>query len=534
MVSLVLSRSPRDQSRPSDDAESVPRNRTFEMPRSHQDKRPLRSHDLLFGELTRRPTFVFLSLLVILLPAVLPLACSPENEKAGIENVLLISIDALRARNSGAYGYDRDTTPNLDLLASEGTLFERAYTQQAWTLSSHISIFTGVYPGVHRASKSRPPLPAIKTLAQILKRNGFTTGAFTGIGGLMEPKFGLERGFDHYETGVNDAQKDNAPRFEWLQDQAWARKTYPDHRFFMFSHYYDVHSDLGTDTPYHSPPPFGLMYLNGKLDWKYRGDTALLSWFQKTRNVSPYDQDILRALYDGCIRYVDEKGLGLLLEKLKALGLYESTLIIVLSDHGEEFFEHGAMTHQQTYEETTRVPLILRGPGVPKGLRIPYLVELVDVAPTVLSLLSIPIPEYVQGESLVPLFDGARPKKIAAHIDGSVEIWVAKSRVVLEKDGEYWSYLNTVVPTYGGADSIPFKTDEPGELYRLATDPDEKSNLIDERPQIARSARKELIRWYSENQSLSRQLEKMGSAGIRSQEEKEELEEILKELHYIR
>ena len=130
--------------------------------------------------------------------------CGPVAEPERIENVLLVSIDDLGARHTGAYGYSRETTPNLDRVAAEGTLFESTYVQQTWTLTSHLSLMTGLYPQVHGASKLRAARPAATTLAEILKWNSFATAGFTGIGGFMGPQFGMGRGFDKYEIGEND------------------------------------------------------------------------------------------------------------------------------------------------------------------------------------------------------------------------------------------------------------------------------------------------------------------------------------------
>jgi arylsulfatase A-like enzyme len=159
----------------------------------------------------------------------------------------------------------------------------------------------------------------------------------------------------------------------------------PEHRFFLFAHFYDVHSDFKTDVPYFAPPPYDLMFLPGGLNWKHRGDSALLQELYKSGKVTPEDRRILTALYDGGVRYCDEKGVGPLLEKLRELKFDDDTLVIITSDHGEEIFEHGESIHQQPYEETSRVPLVFKGPGIPRGLRLPYLAELVDLMPTVLS-----------------------------------------------------------------------------------------------------------------------------------------------------
>ncbi|MFQ5457787.1 MAG: sulfatase, partial [Myxococcota bacterium] len=326
-----------------------------------------------------------------------------------IRNVVLISIDALGAKHVGAYGYDRNTTPSLDRFARAGTLFLYAYAQQMHTLSSHLTLMTGLYPHAHGASPKRVASPRATTLAEVLRAHGFTTAAFTGKVGYAGPRFGLGRGFDLYRTGTGDGADENGPRFEWLEAQARARAADPDHRFFLFAHFYDVHSDFKTDVPYYAPPPYGLLFLPEGLHWEHRGDTSLIEKLYKSKKVTDEDRRVLTALYDGGVLYTDEQVLGPLLEKLRALGFDDETLVIVTADHGEEIFEHGEGIHQQPYEETARVPLVLRGPGIPRGLRLPWLAELVDVMPTVLSLLSLPVPPQVQGDDLAPLLRGGKP-----------------------------------------------------------------------------------------------------------------------------
>lgn len=477
-------------------------------------------------------------LLWIVAPLLIALTgCAPEAERDPIENVLLVAIDGLAANHSSGYGYHRNTTPNLDLAALDGARFENAYSQQPWTLTSFISLFTGLYPQVHGASGLVPALPGAITLAEVLKRNGFATAAFTGAGGPIGPQFGMGRGFNEYEIGRNDAGRDNEARLLWLEKQAEARSKDPAHRFFLFAHYNDLHSDQGTMVPYDSPPGYRLMFLPGGLNWARYGDSGMLLRLQNDGNVTEEVQEDLRALYDGSVRYCDEVGLGPLLNKLRALDLYDRTLIVITSDHGEEFFEHGAPLHQQTYNETSRVPLVFLGPGIPGGVHIAHVVELVDVMPTILSLLSIPVPNHVQGQDLNPLFTGDEPRKKAAYVDGRIKDWtepVVKSHLVMEHEGQRWSYMSKVDkrPDRGGP---IFETIGSEELYLLDTDPNQKANLVAEYPEIAGQLRAKLLRWYSENESRARELQmSKGEKKFLSEEQKKELQETLRELHYVR
>lgn len=394
-------------------------------------------------------------------------ACT-QNEPE-IRNVVLVSLDTLGAKHVGSYGYARDTTPNLDRLATEGTLFEYAYTPQVWTMTAHLSMMNGLYPAAHGAAKQRRVSPAATALPEILGENGFTTAAFMGTGGFAGRGYGLARGFEKFQIGKIRADLDSEKVFDWLDEQAASIRTNPDHRFFLLAHYYDAHSDFGRPVPYWAPEPFQLRYLPDGLDWARKGSTGLLQRLEKQGAATPHDKTVINALHDGGVRFTDEKALGALVEKLQSLGLLEETLLIVTSDHGEEIFEHEGALHQQPYEETARIPLVMRGPGIPKGQRVTDLVELVDIMPTVLSLLDIPAPAHVQGDDLSPLLEGRGKLPLQeAYVDG---IFGAvpplldhkQSSVVREIDGTRWAYVNTVHPK-GEEGRRVFEVRGPGEL----------------------------------------------------------------------
>ncbi len=441
-----------------------------------------------------------------------------------VRNVVLISIDALGAKHTGAYGYARETTPNLDRFAAKGTLFIYTYTQQIHTLASHLTMMTGLYPQAHGASEKRVVSARATTLAEILKEHGFTTAAFTGKVSYAGPRFGLGRGFDLYRTGSGNAEEENGPRFRWLEEQARARAANPEHRFFLFAHFFDVHSDFKTDVPYFAPPPYGLMFLPGGLNWKHRGDSGLLQELYESGEVTDEDRRVLTALYDGGVRYCDEKGVGPLLEKLRELGFDDDTLVIITADHGEEIFEHGEGVHQQPYEETSRVPLVFNGPGIPRGMRLPYLAELVDLMPTVLSLLSLPIPAHVQGDDLRPLFFAEKPREQVARVDGNrKDTHMFKSNLIVELEGRRWSYLNRVL-RQPEAEGGSFRVKDRGELYDLDGDPDQRVNLVRKRRDVAGILTEDLLAWYAETDALAQRLgvSEAGTAVI-SEEEKQRL-----------
>lgn len=451
---------------------------------------------------------------LLLAVALLAIGCTKEPQ---IRNVIVVSLDTLGAKRVGAYGYERDTTPNLDRLATEGTLFENAYTPQVWTMSAHISMMTGLYPLAHGAARKRASSPAATALPEVLGEAGFTTGAFLGAAGYADKTFGLGRGFDAYMTGLMNAEYDNKKLFKWLDKQAELQKKDPGHRFFALAHWYDVHSELRGDLPYTAPEPYRLRYLPEGLDWPRKGASKLLQKLEED-GTTEQDRHVISGLHDGGIRFTDEEALGALVEKLEELGLLDETLLVITSDHGEEIFEHGAALHSQPYEETARVPLILYGPGIPRGRRVPQLVELIDIMPTVLSLLGLPTPEHVQGHDLTPLLrDGGSIPREQAYVSGlfgAVEPFLMhkQSKIVRDVDGVRWAYVNTVHHD-GDEGTRSFETRTPGELYRLNDDPDQRKNVAADHPELARELEQALLAWYAENDSLAGKLGQRKSWG---------------------
>jgi arylsulfatase A-like enzyme len=303
------------------------------------------------------------------------LACgdAPSGPADAPRHLVLISVDTLGAKHVGAYGHTRDTSPAIDALARRGVLFEHAYTQQVWTLTAHLSLMTSLNPQAHGASERRAAWPAAPTLPAVLSGAGFETAAFTGVGGYMSPRYGLGRGFRRYAIGATHDARDDARRIAWLREQAERAARDPGHRFFLFSHYFDVHSDVGTDVPYAAPEADARRYLDEVLpdgeSWGRRGDTDLLIELEKSGAATERDRAVIGALYDAGVRYTDREGVGRLLAAIDALGLAASTLVVLTSDHGEEIFEHGKVSHQQPFDETARIPLVFAGPGVPEGVR---------------------------------------------------------------------------------------------------------------------------------------------------------------------
>ena len=325
------------------------------------------------------------------------LGCEQRNAERGARpardlNVLLISIDTLRADHLGCYGHPVIRTPNIDRIAAEGTLFEQCTTPAPITLPAHTSLMTGTYPFTHgvRDNARFHVHEDNVTLAEVLRDAGYVTGAQIAAY-VLNREFGLDQGFDTYED-VETARRTRLAatdpaaserKAEVVCDGAcgWLREHVGD-RFFLFVHFFDPHS------AYDPPGRFAAQYKN-----RYLGE----------------------------IGYVDEQ-IGRLLGVLDELDLTRRTLLILTADHGEGLGEHGEDTHAHyVYDATLSVPLIFRCAGlVPAGRRVGAQVRLVDVAPTVPAMLGLPPLRDADGASLLPLLSGDRGWSGSAGLRGDV------------------------------------------------------------------------------------------------------------------
>ena len=328
-------------------------------------------------------------------------------------NVLLVSIDSLRPDHLGCYGYRRDTSPNIDALSRQGAIFLNAISTTSWTLPAHMSLFTSMDITVHGVSNDGFGLHSdIPTLAGILSKNGYQTAGFCSSP-YLNPAFGFNRGFDiYYNTDMDKPDFVDTVLMEdrEIWDRCHADVTSPrihalavdwleklkDKPFFLFLHMWDVHYD------FIPPPPYDTQF-----DPDYRGTISSRHFMHNKAihpEMDPRDLQHIIALYDGEIAFTDHY-LGLIMAKIRELGLMENTLFIIAADHGEEFFEHGNKGHRITlYDETVKIPLILKLPGKDLGgEQISNQVSIIDIAPTILNALKIPAPEQMQGRSLLPL-----------------------------------------------------------------------------------------------------------------------------------
>jgi arylsulfatase A-like enzyme len=334
-----------------------------------------------------------------------------------------VSIDSLRADHLGCYGYERDTSPTFDRLAEHGVRFETAVSTTSWTLPAHAALFTGLYDPAHGTTDVYYRLaPGYRTLAEHLGAAGWTTvGLYAGP--LLHPSFALDQGFEQWISCMSEpasAITEDDPATIYAANQAsHADVTGPrtleaaravlgspsEEPLFLFVHLWDPHYD------YIPPAPYDALF-----DPEYEGNVDVRQYAHNEAihpGMDRRDLEHVIALYDGEIRFTDDN-LSELLRLFDEARPGRQRLTIVTADHGEEFFEHGRKGHQQTlFEESIRVPLVLHWPGrLPAGRVVPGQVSLVDVAPTIVSLLSLdPLPA-TQGIDLSPsLQGGALPKR---------------------------------------------------------------------------------------------------------------------------
>ncbi len=379
-------------------------------------------------------------------------------------NVVVVTFDTTRADHLACYGKEDVKTPVLDALAAEGTLFEQAAAAIPITLPSHSSLMTGKVPFTHGVRDNGLFVLGEEqiTLAEILRERGYRTAAAIGAYPLTA-EFGIDQGFelfdDHLTTEYEDIHGQRVfPKQKLFFDERKAARVNEailpwleeNHRepFFLWAHYFDPHHP-------HEPPP-------------------------------PYDQLYAHDPYLGEIAYSDES-LGTLINTLKRLGVYERTLVVFTSDHGEGRGEHDESTHSLLlYDSTLHVPLIVKAPDSPQGQRVRERVGIMDVLPTVLDYLGLEAPEGIQGQSLRPYLEGdpeRAPKRRPLYAE------TLSPR--LSRD---WGELRSLY-----YEQFQYIHGPRPELYDLAQDPRQLRDLMAERPEVAANLRGRLASYLEEN-----------------------------------
>lgn len=402
------------------------------------------------------------------------------NKGKNSRNVILISIDTLRADHLGCYGYERDTSPNIDSLAAESALFFNAYASSPWTLPSHVSILTSLFGVHHQVINEHEKMDlSLITLADVFRQNSFFCSAFTG-GAYVSSAYGFSKGFDSYKESLRPFSMQDS--LEWIRRDVseWLDNN-KDKNFFLFIHTYQPHN------PYASPQPYNTMFLDNNAKWDRINVMGYLGRKRGIFKSLPEEerQNII-SLYDAEIRYTDEELIRPLLEDLREMGLYDQTMIVFTSDHGEEFYEHKGWEHGHSlYDELLKVPLIIKFPESKfAGKKVESIIPLVDIMPTVLDELYLDFSGLkLDGQSLIPVLKGKETKDrvfladkgknvLNSHIPKKTSMNMGKHKIILSERFRKQDLKFFLFP--------PPKI-EPVELYNLAEDPLETKNIADEK-----------------------------------------------------
>jgi arylsulfatase A-like enzyme len=432
----------------------------------------------------RRPV-----LLAILLLLLLPV-CAGRRE--GPRNVLLITVDTLRADRLGCYGGIAARTPSIDRIAREGTLFTRAFSSIPITLSSHASILTGLYPRTHKVLSHGYRLDAAyETLAETLGLRGYKTAAFVSSH-VLDDGYGLAQGFDIYWERFNYGKK-RAEEIEettgtdlltaaWLD---WMRLEMKE-PFFLWLHWFQPHK------PYEPAWRMRDLYDTDPASPLRADVPTLQSVWHGTTELAEKDVDRFRNLYAGEVAFTDRQ-VGIVLAKLQELGVLDNTLVVFTADHGEVLYEHDRYFGHDImlYEESIHVPLILRGPGIIReGRTHDLMTSNVDLLPTILDLVGVPPGERaLDGRSLAPALRGGEEadRPVFAEVFPPKEVWKSAPLHAV-REGE-WKL-------------IARDGSETPELFDLANDPRESENLAAD--SVARREEMEgtLRRWMGASEEL--------------------------------
>jgi arylsulfatase A-like enzyme len=410
---------------------------------------------LKFILLKRNKTFIYIisqiAIVIIMSWIFISFKSKDELKKSDDLNILLVTLDTTRADRIGCYGYKKAKTPNLDLLAANGVMFSDAYCQVPLTLPSHCSLLTGTYPLYHQVHNNGFYYldHSHLTLAEVLRKEGFKTAAFVSSF-TVDSRFGLDQGFDSYDDTFDEDEILKNFRSEKRAEKVFASFSHwldgnSDQKFFCWIHFFDPH------VPYDPP--------------------------------SPFKEEFPEKPYDGEIAYMDYY-IGRIVDKLKEKNIVDKTFIILAGDHGEAFGEKDEIDHgYYIYDVTLRIPLILYSPAhLPEGKVVESRARLIDIMPTVLEMLKIPVEKEIQGVSLLSYIEGKKKESLSSYIETYFpqENYGCAALIGLIEGN--WKYIQAPKP----------------ELYNLKSDPQEEKNAFHLEKKVASAMKKELERMIRE------------------------------------
>lgn len=340
----------------------------------------------------------------------------PINYRADIKNVILIVIDTLRANHMGCYGYYRDTTPAIDAIAARSVVFENAYTPQSITTPAFTALFTGMHPAISGVTKLGQTWPDnLHSLVECFQDAGFrTTGA--GATAAVRPDIGFDRGMDDYRYDHEAGRAANA----WEQiEQAYDILGFIDEtrtdftiqtmmareiQLFMMVHFWEPHSPMTAPSTV-----FDRLGLNYEYEGPADGTTEMYNEYNtKDRPMDMADLQRVSDLYDGDVKWLDGY-LGAFFNKLEEMGLFDDSLIVITADHGEALGENHRISHGGMTEVETHIPLIFHFPyDRGAGTRVPGLVDITDILPTVMDICGMGVPGRIDGASRLPMIENPR------------------------------------------------------------------------------------------------------------------------------
>lgn len=385
---------------------------------------------------------------------------------AGPTNIVVYMIDTLRADHTSLYGYDRATTPRLEQIGRAATVFERAYSPSAWTRPSTGSLFTSLYSRHHGAHSMQPMRRDVVTLAERFRAAGWSTWAFVTNGHVLDRHLNFDQGFDRF-AAIRGVRGDNHARTEEVNAVLLPHlDQFADEPFFLYVHVVDPHS------PYDPPERYRGLFTNPAYAGTLTPEDTVMRMLGP-RTLSAADLAHVRALYDEDIRYQDDM-LGVFVDRLQELKLAEQTLLVVTSDHGEEFLEHGHWEHGgRLFEEQVLVPLVVSVPGVPAlaGRRVRAPVQIMDVMPTLLGWYGIGGRDACQGRDLSPLLLGLAAGVQSRPIYLEEIRWEQGAEVISLTEGS-WKIIHQRA-----------RDTEQFYLFDLAADPGEQESRVADDPQ---------------------------------------------------